>query len=108
MMRPQGKRPTPQSNSGQSTDSVGATDDKCIRRNAYSRGRGCYEEPKRRFSTGWSVKRVYRQEDLMALPHPDEEALPTKEPMDKRVEELGKLLADYAEQPGASFLSFAI
>lgn len=44
----------------------------------------------------------------MALPHPDEEALPTKEPMDKRVEELGKLLADYAEQPGASFLSFAI
>jgi Restriction endonuclease len=55
-----------------------------------------------------ALNRCYRQEDLMALPHPDEETLLTKEPLEKQLEELGKLLADYAGQPSAEFVSFAL
>lgn len=44
----------------------------------------------------------------MALPHPAEETLLTTEPREKQVEELGKLLADYAAQPSAEFVSFAL
>ncbi|HEY6410660.1 MAG TPA: hypothetical protein VIY29_24675 [Ktedonobacteraceae bacterium] len=43
-----------------------------------------------------AINRRYRQEDVMALSYPNEEALPTTEAMERQMEELGKLLADYA------------